>query len=339
MVKKIGKNIAILILGPLGDVINTSGIFKHVKKMYPEKDLFLITTDRGAPAAVGIPEIKNVYILDKSKKDFRKNIDTFKFAWSLRKKFDTVVVLDNSLRAAIFSFLTFAKRRVGRGRELRELFLTDIIPYKKEEKQNEIHISEHYARCLKPLGLYKENLDTYFEFSKEDNLVVEKLLEDNNLSDKNIIGFCPACRLNRKNIRIEDSIEIIKNINSTNKYSVVLVGGKDIAGYVSELKKHTDIEFVDFTGKTTFAQSAALINKCQKFISVDTSCMHLAFARKTPTMAIFFNNLGKKWGAKNLEINRTYTFNKNKEIQVGDIMSELYKLPDKKDIIEEKQMI
>lgn len=326
--KILGNRIAVMILGPLGDVINTSVVFKTLAAAYPNATLSIITIDRGAPAADGIPEISNKYILNTSNTGKRKNIDSFKFAWSLRGKFDTIVVLDNSLRAAICAFLTRAKVRVGRGRELRELFLTDIVPYLDEEKNREIHVTEHYARCLKPLNIYKENLETSFVFQKSDETVVLNLLEKNNLNNKKIIGFCPACGSDRKNLLIEDSVEIIKYLNNLNKYNVIIVGGNDIKEYAKKLKSY-NVEFTDFSGQTTFTQTAALIDKCEKFISVDTSCMHLALARKVPTISIFFNNLGKKWGPKNLIRNCCFTNSCAKKLDMDLFLEKFAELEDK----------
>lgn len=329
MEKCVGKNIAVMLFGPLGDVINSSVVFRLLKKNYPDAEMSLLTTNRGMPATVGIPEIQNVYVLDKSKKGYRKNLDAFKFALSLRGKFDTVIVLDNSLRSAICAFLTFAKRRIGRGRELRELFLTDIVPYLEEERRGQIHVSEHYARCLKPLGIYEENQDTHFDFTDEDAKFAENMLCGDNPENKKIVGFCPACRLERKNIEIDNCAEIIRQINARGDYKVAIFGGSDVADYAQELKKYKDIDFLDYTGKTTFAQTAALIDRCDKFISVDTACMHLAFARKVPTLAIFYSPLYIKWGPKNTEINKTYVNLTDKSISTDTFLQDFYSLPDK----------
>lgn len=328
----VGNRIAVMILGPLGDVINTSVVFRTLAEAYPQATLSIIATDRGVPAAVGIPEISNKYVLDTSNTGNRKKASAFKFAWSLRGKFDTVIVLDNSLRAAICAFLTCAKNRIGRGRELRELFLTDIVPYLDEEKNCKIHVSEHYARCLKPLNIYKENLDTSFVFDEEAEKVVSNLLENNNLSNKKIIGFCPACGSKRKSLFLEDSIKILKYLNSLNEYNIIIVGGNDVKDYVSKLKQE-DIEFTDFSGHTTFSQTAALIDKCEKFISVDTSCMHLALARKVPTLSLFFYDSGIKWGPKNLDINRRYTNFAAKELDMDLFIEKFSEIKDKSTLV------
>lgn len=321
------KRVAVMILGPLGDVINTSGIFKHLRKIYPEVNLSIITLDRSVPAVAGITEIDNVYSFDKNKTF--PVFHTIKFALSLRGKFDTIIVLDNSLRSAYLSFFTGAKRRVGRGGELRELFLTDIVPYLEEERKMKIPVCEHYSRCLKPLGIYKENIKPCFSFSQEDENSVNNLLKENGLDGKPLIGLCPACHDESKSMHISDAASIIKKINEQNKYKVVVVGGSDISALVSELKEFSNIEYYDFTGKTKFTETAALINKCSKFVSIDTSCMHLAFARKVPTVSIFFSNLYKKWGPIDLNNNALYLNMKSKNIEIDKVIEKLKSLPEK----------
>ncbi|MCM1009627.1 MAG: glycosyltransferase family 9 protein [Fusobacterium sp.] len=323
-IKIVGKNIAVMILGPLGDVINTSGIFKHLRNLYPDANISIITIDRALAAVQGIPEIDNVYFFDKSK----SILNTIKFGLSLRGKFDTVIVLDNNLRAAYIAFLTGAKVRVGRGEQMRELFLTTTIPHLDEEKNLQIHVSEHYARCLIPLGIYKE-LDTYFSFKDEDEKNVSELLKKQGLENKKLIGICPACHLESKSLLVPTTAAIISKINKENKYKAVIIGGSDICDYVDELKEFSNIEYYDFSGKTKFLETAALIDKCEKFISVDTSCMHLALARKVPTTAIFFSKLFSKWGPKDLRRNNIIVSLDTKNIDVDKIMENVAALPEK----------
>lgn len=321
------KRIAVMILGPLGDVINTSGVFKQLRKHNPNAEISIITINRGLPAIKGIPEIDCVYNFDKKLKP--KYLNSFKFALSMRGKFDTVIVLDNSLRSAIIAFLTGAKRRIGRGRELRELFLTDIVPYLPEERTMKIPVCEHYIRCLKPLGIYEPNIETCFYFSDEDKNVVLDLLKKENLDNKNLIGICPACHEKSKNISIDDFAAIVKRINKETTYKPIIVGGGDITELVSQLKNYENLEYYDFTGKTSFTQSAALIDNCSKFISVDTSCMHLAFARKIPTVAIFFSNLAKKWGPKDLSKNALFVNKEEQKVDIDFVIEKLKLLPEK----------
>ncbi len=321
---KDNEKIGVIILGYLGDVVNSSAVFRRIKEVNPTVSLSILTLTSSIPAARGILEIDNIYSFNKSVKF--SMINTVKFALSLRNRFDTVIVLDNSLRSAYCAFFTGAKRRIGRGGELRELFLNDLIPYLQEEKKMEIPVAEHFTRCLKPLGLYKENIDIGFNFSQEDNQAALKLLEDYNLTNRKILGFCPACHKADKSMKLEDIKTLIKKINDENEYKVAIIGGRDITKAVNKLKDDNSLEFYDFTGKTKFTQTAALIDKCSKFVSIDSSCMHLALARKVPTLAIFFSNAYKKWGPSDLTRNALYVNEKSADTDIDEIMDKLHQL-------------
>ncbi len=325
------SKIGILLLGYLGDVINTSGIINCIKESRPDVSISMITLNSSVPAAKGIKGIDNIYTADKS---VRKSVfNTIKFALTLRKKFDIIVVLDNSLRSAYLAYFTGAKYRIGRGGELRELFLTDVVPYLDEEKKMEIPVIEHYARCFKPLNLYKENIGTSFCYSDEDNNAVTDLLKNSGLYNQKFIGICPACHKKAKSMEYGDLVNLIKELNKQNEYKVVIVGGKDIIPLTDELKKDNTIIYYDFAGKTTFPQTAALIDKCKKFISIDTSCMHLAIARNVPTLALFYSNVYKKWGPKNLSNNALYVNESSNYTDIDTIMNKFNSLSDKKEVM------
>ena len=193
-----------MILGPLGDVINTSGVFRTLKKAYPNTPLSIITIPAGMTASYGIPEISNRYLFDRSKKGLKGLLEIWKFAFANHGKFETIVILDTSFRSAHLAFMCGAKRRIGRRGNLRTPLLTGSIPFTKEEK-NDVYVAEYYARCLKPLGLYEPGIRTSFAYTKEDEQSVEELLKEYNLDGKKLLGFCPACGQEIKTMRAEDA--------------------------------------------------------------------------------------------------------------------------------------
>lgn len=322
------KEIAVMILGPLGDVINTSGVFRTLKKAYPNNPLSIITIPAGVTASYGIPEITNRYLFDRSKKGLKGLFEIWKFAIANFGKFETIVILDTSFRSAHLAFMTGAKNRIGRRCNLRSFLLTKSIPFTKEEK-NDVYVAEYYARCLKPLGLYKENIETSFSYKPDDEKTINEIIEKYNLKDKKILGFCPVCHAEEKTMQIEDAAEFIDIINSKTDYKIAIVGGSDVSDYAKELQNLTHSEFIDLTGKTGYGETACFIDKCSKFVSVDTSCQHLALALKTPVVSIFFNKLFSKWGPKDLNKNKIIVNMENKKISAKEIFEKLTEINDK----------
>lgn len=330
MNKKDYKNIAVMILGPLGDIINTSCVFSQLKKAYPDSVISIIASPAGMAAIKGIPEISHIYKYDRKKDKESSSIKgLFKFASSLRGKFDLMIVLDNTLRAGLISFLSCTPKRVGRVGDLKKLLLTDTIPYLKEEKQMQIPVTEHYMRCLKPLGLYEPNLEPHFVYTVEDKKNIENLLEEYNIKDKKLLGFCPMSNAQDKSLKIEDAAAIVDALKRQTDYEIIILGGNDVCEYVNQLEKKCSEAFVNLVGKTSFTESACIIDKCSKFISIDTSQMHLAFAFKTPCVSIFFTNIFKKWGPRNLEINRLIVNQASKDISCELVLKNLNELSDK----------
>ena len=324
------KNIAVMILGPLGDVINTSCVFSQLKKAYPDSDISIITIPAGVAAIKGIPEITKVYVYERNKKQRLKDIiGLFCFARKIRGKFDLMVVLDNTLHAGLISFLSGTPKRVGREGDFKKILLTDTIPYLKEEKLSKIPIKEHYMRCLKPLGLYVENIDTFFKYTDDDVQNVQKIFNEYKLNGRKILGFCPMSSASKKSMRIDDAVAFIDRIKETTDYEVIILGGNDVKFYSDELEKKCESSFVNLVGKTSFTESACIIDKCSKFVSIDTSQMHLAFAMKTPTVAIFFTNIYEKWGPRKFDINRLIVNLNSKEMLPDAILQQLSEISDK----------
>lgn len=324
------KNIAVMILGPLGDIINTSCVFSQLKKAYPLAEISIIGSPAGLAAVKGIPEISGIYLYDRKKDKEASSVKgLFKFAFSLRGKFDLMVVLDNTLRAGLISFLSGTPVRVGREGDLKKILLTDTIPYLKEEKEMQIPVTEHYMRCLKPLGLYEPNLEPHFVYGEQDKESVLKIFEQYDLKGKKLLGFCPMSNAMKKSLLIEDAAQIIDTVKGQTDYEIVILGGNDVSDYVNELEKKCSESFVNLVGKTSFTQSACVINMCSKFISIDTSQMHLAFAFKTPCVSIFFTDIFKKWGPRNFDINRLLVNQESKEMKCEEVLKNLNELEDK----------
>lgn len=299
------RNIAVINLGYIGDIINASPVCTRLKEVYPEAQLSLITIKPSASIAKNISSIDNILIYDRRGED-KGLINLLKKGLSFRKyQFDLVIVLDNNLRSAILGYLTGAKYRAGRSGEGRSLILTHTIPHSLEEKDMQVHVTEHYMRVLKSIGLYTEDYKTELTVNTEDNEYINKLLETNNLQDKKLLGLCTCTRNIQKNWTPQEASKFINLINTQTDYTVVFVGDNspETQEFSQELNTINN-NFIDLHGQTSIGQLSALINKFEKFVSVDTGPMHMALALGVPSICLFFFDIYTKWGPKDLNINK-----------------------------------
>jgi len=72
-------------------------------------------------------------------------------------------------------------------------------------------------------------------------------------------------------------------------YKIVLIGSKNEQQYVQELMSHLNTlhNIINYAGKTTIDELIALIGNANLMITNDTGPMHIAFASKTKTVALF----------------------------------------------------
>jgi len=84
-----------------------------------------------------------------------------------------------------------------------------------------------------------------------------------------------------------------------NDYCPVLLGGKDVVKVSHQvIKEIKDPKVLDFVGKASLMQSAAIIQRSCRFIGPDSGLMHLACAVGTPVIAVFGPGNLAKWGPK-----------------------------------------
>jgi len=75
--------------------------------------------------------------------------------------------------------------------------------------------------------------------------------------------------------------------------SVIIFGGKSEVDIADEIYKKAILEFrtshslISFTGKTSLRELISLISECDVFVTNDSGPLHIAYAVKTPLVAIF----------------------------------------------------
>ncbi len=69
--------------------------------------------------------------------------------------------------------------------------------------------------------------------------------------------------------------------------SVLLVGGMGDCDAADEMISMVTSSVLNMTGKTTWGQTAALLDRCIGFLGADSGTAHLAVARKLPSVVLF----------------------------------------------------
>lgn len=229
--------------------------------------------------------------------DFLKEgpVRSLVFMMKLYKKYDTVINVYPSNRKEynIISFLTGAKRRTAARylRKDRDNFgWLNNIRVTEDDRQHNVITNIKLAEKL--LGAkVSEEPPLKFDLLYEDISYAKQYLERINIKENDIvIGFHPgsATLKNHEKRRWEPekfaalSKMLIKNLNA----KILIFGGPEEKELKEKIWGLIDSENAVVAESKNLAQSAAIMKRCNVFVSNDSSLMHVASAMQLKVVPI-----------------------------------------------------
>ena len=275
------QNILIIRPGGIGDAVFLIPFIKILRREYSSLTIDILGERRNS-AVFSLEDnlVQNIYHYDSWK------------AWPaiFKKKYDVVIETEQwHYLSALVAYFLNPKYSIGFAtRPLRSKLFDLKIPY----DLNAYEMNSFYD-LFKPL-LHKDTK------APEVNHCLK--LSDDTLSwaeskiQKNTVALFIGASIPLRRLSHEQCLEIIQPYLKKN-FNVILLGGRDVVAVAERLTQEVkDQRLINFVGKTTLQESAALIQKSQRFIGTDSGLMHVACAVGTPTVGIFGpGNLGK-WG-------------------------------------------
>ena len=137
-----------------------------------------------------------------------------------------------------------------------------------------------------------------FQYPKDKDSSIERKLTDLKAIKYPLIALCPCSSESEKDWTPKEAVEFIDKANEDGRI-VVFVGANKDKWFVKEVKGMRDKPFCSLMGNTSIFEIAALANKVQAFVSVDTGPMHVSYASGAPTVCMFFRSRDfYKWAPK-----------------------------------------
>jgi ADP-heptose:LPS heptosyltransferase len=262
----------ILIIRPrfIGDVLLTTPAVRTIKLHYPNSVIAYLTEEQPSEILKNNPYIDKIFIYNKvSINDIRK------------EKFDIVFDFWGSFKSAIYAYLSYAKKRIGFNYRFRKYFYNFVV--KNESKLNAIEV---YLDALRMIGIkYKESDERLEVFiSKEDEEVAQKFFNENNIdTNKVTIGIFPGGSHPSKMWQKEKFASICNYFSNAN---IIIFEGPKEKGIGKQIQNLTNHKII-IAECIPINSLAAIIRKCNIFITDDGAPMHISVACGVKTIAIF----------------------------------------------------
>ncbi|MFH1776630.1 MAG: glycosyltransferase family 9 protein [Candidatus Omnitrophota bacterium] len=258
------------------------------------------------------------------------------------KKFDLAIstIYETSSKNAFWAFFSGAPYRVGFNQDINSFL--DTFSFKRDAINT--HEIQRYLNMLRCLGINYLSDELTLPEGGDAGHFVDIFLNRQKVSPKDIIlGIHPGAKKNwpQKIWPLQRFIKVASRFSDKFKTKVIFFGGPDEDEIFLKLADSGD-KFI-LANKQTICQTAALIKRCNIFLTNDSGLMHLAAAAKIPTVAIFGPTMETKnrpWNVphivvrKNLACSPCYNYEKLtckqakclNMVSIDDVMSALTRL-------------
>jgi len=287
MFDKSCKNLLIRGVNWIGDSVMTLPALRALRKAMPEARISLLVKPWVSPLFEKDPNIDEMIIYGD---EYKGIIGKIKLSRMLKnKELCGTILFQNAFDAALITSLAGIKVRAGYNRDGRGHLLTTAVPV--PENMEKVHQINYYLNLIKKLGINATYSDPYIYLTLDERLYARKFLQN---MKRPILGINPGATYGSAKRWFPERFAETANwfIQDTNG-SVVIFGGKSEIDIADEIYKKMYPEFRDsgsvtsFAGKTSLRELISLISECDVFVTNDSGPLHIAYAVRTPLVAIF----------------------------------------------------
>lgn len=274
-------------LGGIGNVVLLIPSLRNIRESAPHAEVVLLTGEKNVEGIIA-----NEHLVDRVICLNRKKRQGVLNDWGIlskvrQEKFDLLVMTRamNPYLGGLFAFFTGIKNSAGENRGLGRLFYSYKVPFKSQE-----HEIDGTNRILNTIGVETNVTQSQLKLSIDEDEFVNKYLTKNNISKEDVLvgmhvgsgGEQTFKRWNQDNF-----ITLGKKINDTYGVKIILTGGPAEIKLVNEVASALGPICLNASGHLTIRQTAALVKRCQLFISNDSGLAHIAAAVNVPLIVLF----------------------------------------------------
>lgn len=286
--EKTPRNILIIRLGAIGDVIRVLPALHALRERYPEARIDWVVEARSAGILEGHPSLNGLLVFHRSGRLYQDLREFVALARRIRQGgYDLVVDFHGIFKSALLTAASGAGRRIGfarpRAQEGSWLFLTERVRL-PSSRLNRIEENLELARAV---GARRGVLDVTIAVQPEIQVEVESWFEEKFDSGKMLVAVHAPVDRPEKQWPLEYFAELCDLLLSDGRFEPFLTWGpgqREVAAQVAAMSRRSPVIAPE---TPTLKHLAWLLRSADMFIGGDSGPMHLASAMGTPVVAVF----------------------------------------------------
>lgn len=285
--------ILVIALSGIGDALMFTPALVKLREAMPSAKIDALVMFRGVKDVFEkLPQINQVHFFDFI--NARKS-DSLFYILSLRKKYDTTfsVYPSNRKEYNLMSFLIGAKFRFGVRYLRHDLLNLGFLNNTRCEEDDTLHNAEENFRMVEKL--LAETFDSIppleFCLEEDDLLYYSDFLNEKQIKREDfVVGFHPGCNTlknhDKRRWEVEKFAELAKLLIKNHNAKVLVFGGSEEQHLKDEIASLVNSPNLIPVHTLSLTNTAAVMKRCNIFVSNDSSLMHVAAALQLKVVAI-----------------------------------------------------
>ena len=301
------KNILLIRLKRIGDVLMTTPAIAVLKKAFPQAFLTYVIDEPYRELVEGNPSLDKIIILPYplSKASFIRYIKTIR-----KQRYDVNIDFHGGPRASYITLFSRARLKIGYSIKYKH-FLYDIkIP--RVTKEGPLHSVENHLNLVKALGIsIRSPAPPLFmpEARMEEKQKIQEFISENKLESKKIVVFHIGAGNEFRDWGFYNILNLMKLLSKNKDVKIVMVGAGEDLKRADEIRKKCMLPPISLVAKLNLRELREIILYSSLFIGPDSGPMHIAATTQTPVIAYFGPTIPEHfspWKAKAFILEKAY---------------------------------
>lgn len=267
----------------LGTAVNSTPIFEAIKRSRPDIHIAVACSGIAHGVLKHCPYIDELLPTENPHKSFwRTALQLWSRALKSGWTFDCALT-DSGNQKARLAFLMLGLRAT-----MRAGFMSDGIYHKTLAYDPAISVLQNNMRTLELLGIPPSEGTPKLFFSKQEAAVADRILSDIPLASRGpVIAFVTQTSGGQPSRWFDDRFAVVADrIAEMPNAQIVFVGTGAEAAAIDALRTQMKNPSVSIAGRTSIAELAAFLCKCDLVVTLDTGTMHIARAVGVPAVVV-----------------------------------------------------
>ena len=281
------KNILVVKLSAIGDVIHALPVSYAIKERFPEAHLTWVVEKPAYPILEDNPYIDDIILFEKAKfrsiGGFLREIGPFRRRLRTRR-YDASLDLQGLFKSAAIVWNAGARQRVGTA-NMREG--AHLVSRPVRGAHAEGHIVERYLDVARALGCRVGEVRFPVSVSDRDRMAADTLLAREGVQEgRPFVAFAVGANWPNKRWPVEHFAALADRLYHAHYVPVLVGGGRLDETLAEDILRASEIPPVNLVGRTNLKQLAHVFTRAALVLGGDTGPVHLAAGLRVPTVML-----------------------------------------------------